>query len=384
MTQQPATHNPQVIIAEGAIDQLDQLLAGLSAQRLFFVIDKPAYQFSGAREAMQACLGKREVTWFDEFELNPKIEDVERGVAMFRAAKPDVVMALGGGSALDIAKLIDACGAQEGAPLDYVLGNQPLANKPQPLIVIPTTSGTGSEATHFAVVYVGGKKFSMADAALLPDHVLIDPKLTWSLPARTTAACGLDALSQCIESAWAVGATDESIEYSCKGLRLALEHIEAAVGKPDPAARRGMAEAAYLSGKAINISKTTAAHAMSYAVTTHYHVPHGSAVALTLGAFLLFNSEVDAATCTDPRGVDAVKARIARIVDLLGGGSVAAAHARLQAIVSNIGSPMRLRDVGITSADLPGLIAQVNVERLSNNPRKITVQQMQSLLDSVL
>jgi alcohol dehydrogenase len=139
-----------------------------------------------------------------------------------------------------------------------------------------------------------------------------------------------------------------------------------------------------LSGKAINISKTTAPHAFSYGITNRYGVPHGAAVALTLGAFLIYNYQVDDSDCVDPRGVSSVKKRIEYILKLLGDGSMDKSQKKLKSIIENIGCPLRLREVGIKKDDLSGLVSMVNVERLSNNPRKIDAPELSSLLELIL
>lgn len=378
-----SNRSQSVIIEEGAVQQLKELLEDLNGQRIFFVADKPAFELSGAAEALEEYLNNYRVIWFSDFELNPKIEDAEQGIALFRDNLPDVVVGLGGGSAMDMAKLISGCGVQGGQPVDYITEGRNLDQQPPPMIAIPTTSGTGSEATHFAVVYVNGQKFSLAHPFLLPDHALVDPRLTYSLPTRTTAACGLDALCQSVESVWAVGATDQSIEYALKGLQLALDHLEIAVNNPNPKARMAMARAAHLSGKAINISKTTAPHAVSYGITTGYQVPHGMAVALTLGTFLDYNYRVDKASCTDPRGPASVKRRIDRILKVLGDGSMEQAQSRLRSLLEDIDAPGRLREVGVQKNDLPDLASKVNVERLSNNPRSIDVEGLSNILKTV-
>jgi alcohol dehydrogenase len=377
------TAGQEVVIREGAVRELERLLAELGAARVFLVYDEPAYRHSGAAEALDACLSRYRAEGFSEFQLNPKIEDAVRGIERFRAHGADVVVALGGGSALDMAKLIAVCGVQPGAPLEYATGRRVLERAGPPVIAIPTTSGTGSEATHFAVVYVGGEKYSLAHPSLRPAHVLIDPALTHSLPAAVTAASGLDALSQATESLWASGATEESAGYAAEALTLSFAHLENAVNRPTPEDRLAMARAAHLAGKAIDISKTTAPHAVSYAITTRFGVPHGAAVALTLGAFLGYNNRVDEASCNDPRGPAAVRERIGRIATILGGGSVPRAQERLRALVQNVGCAVRLREVGIEREHLPVLARTVNLERLSNNPRKIETAGLVALLESV-
>lgn len=372
-----------VYFCEGAVQAVGHILQSLSVERILLVVDRPAYTLSGAAAALEAVFGRWQVESFDGFQLNPKIEDIARGVETFRRLRPQVVVAIGGGSALDVAKVVGTCGNHEAPPHEYVSGRLHLRTDGPPLIAIPTTAGTGSEATHFAVAYIAGEKYSLAHDFLLPEFAILDPTLTASLPRVPTIASGLDALCQAIESIWAVGATEDSLNDAYAAAELALQHLPVAALSPTPEARRAMLHAAHLAGRAINISKTTAPHAVSYALTTRYGVPHGIAVALTLGAFLNFNSQVDDASCADPRGVAHLRSRLARIIQLLGGGDVDNACARWQALLQQLDCPTRLRDVHVRDCDLADLAAQVNAERMANNPRRITNAALQKMLAAI-
>jgi alcohol dehydrogenase class IV len=375
------SRNQSVAFREGAIADLERVLSELSAQRIFLVADAVAYSASGAESQMAGAFASRELLRFSEFEVNPKSRDVERGIQQVREFRPDVVIGFGGGTAIDLAKLISSLASQE-APLNtLIIGAAPIDDGKIPLIAVPTTAGTGSETTHFAVVYHQGKKFSVAHRSLLPDFVIIDPVLTFSMPKSLTASTGLDALCQAIESIWAVGATDESIDYATQSLRLSLKHLECAANGPTPEARRGMCQAAHLAGKAINISKTTAPHALSYWLTSHYGIPHGVAVAVFLGPMLDFNAQVTDVDCNDPRGSQLVQRRITSLLQTLGVNDAADGRRSVEALIDRIGCPISLRDIGIVDdAEIRQLIAEVNVERLSNNPRKISASQLFELL----
>jgi alcohol dehydrogenase class IV len=369
------------IFREGGLAELDSVLSQLSAQRVFLVADPVAYSASGAEAQLAGTFASRELLRFSEFEVNPKSQDVERGIQQVREFRPNVVIGFGGGTAIDLAKLISSLACQD-APLDgLITGSVPFDNETIPLIAIPTTAGTGSEATHFAVVYHEGKKFSVAHPSLLPDFSIIDPVLTFSMPKSLTASTGLDALCQAIESIWAVLATDESIQYATQSLRLSLEHLECAVDRPTPDARRGMCEAAHLAGKAINISKTTAPHALSYWLTSHYGIRHGVAVAIFLGRLLEFNAQVQESDCNDPRGPQHVRRRIATVLETLGVNDPTTGRRKLEALIARIECPISLRDIGLVNeAEIWQLIAEVNVERLSNNPRRIDASRLFDLL----
>lgn len=373
-----------VHLRKDALDEVGSILERIPADRLFFVVDQLAYTASGAAKLLESQLSGRSVTTFSDFELNPKLHDIERGIAQFRAANPDLVVALGGGTAMDLGKLIGTLARQDDSAHDIITGKASLQHKSPPLVAIPTTAGTGSEATHFAVAYVDGQKYSVADHRLLPDYAIVDPMLTHSLPARITAETGLDAFCQAIESKWSVCSTSESKDYASESIPLSWGHLVAAVQRPVEADRLAMCRAAHLAGKAINISKTTAPHAISYTITSQFGVPHGCAVALTLGAVLAFNADVTDADCTDSRGANFVRKTIDDIVRLLGFVTALDAERGIQKCVASLGCPTRLAEVGVTTdAQVEEIVEQVNIERLANNPRRLTSHSLKMILQSI-
>ena len=186
------------------------------------------------------------------------------GVEAFKASGCDTFLAVGGGSPIDVAKCIKHYSESDA-----------------PLIAIPTTSGTGSESTHFAVVYENGNKLSVAAPNLLPDIAILEPSTLKNVPEYTRKATMLDALCHAIESHWAKKATDESRSYAEQAIALILRYKDAYLANTDEG-NAGMMEAANLAGQAINISTTTAAHAMCYKITSLYGFQHGHAAAICL------------------------------------------------------------------------------------------------------
>src|SRR5262249_51347864 len=153
-------------------------------------------------------------------------------------------------------------------PEGVVADGLPLLNRGLPLVAIPTTAGSGSEATPFAVLYVGHVKHSIAGPAMLPDVAIVDPSLTDSMSPALTAVTGMDAFSQAVESYWCIHSTERSKAYARRAIALVLEHLEVAVTAPREENRRAMSKAAHLAGRAIAITKTTGAHALSYPLTS--------------------------------------------------------------------------------------------------------------------
>lgn len=382
MTNQSADDKtPKVHLDDGALSELERIVNHYDPPRILLVVDEAAYDASDAGRVFDRCCSHRNVERFSDFELNPKLHDIETGIDLGRRLQPGLVIGFGGGTAIDLAKLIGSLSVHNQEARDLITGEAVIEQSGPPMIAIPTTAGTGSEATQFAVAYVDGVKYSVSNPLLLPDVAIVDPVLTHSMPPKVTAASGLDALCQGVESVWSVKANDTSIETATEAIQLAVQHLQTAVAAPTPEARYGMSRAAHLSGQAINFTRTTACHALSYGITTDYGVPHGEAVALTLAPMLAYNAAVTESDCNDPRGPKSVRGRIALILNALQAENVQAACAKIQSLIESIGSPVDLAAIGVTDdAVIEDLAGRVNAERLSNNPRKTTTSSLVAAL----
>jgi len=375
---------PLTQIGDGAIDFVAEALDELDARKVFLVVDREAYACSGAAQAVESALAHRGVTRFDRFHSNPLLSDVEEGLKHCRADRFDTILAIGGGSAVDMGKMLSIFARQEDTPRTILRDGGCMEHPALPMVAVPTTAGTGSEATHFAAVWNNHAKFSVAHASMLPDYAAVDPRLTYSLPPEITASTGLDALCQAVESLWSVGATQQSCDFALRAVELIMAHLQDAVHRPTPAARRAMSEAAHLSGRAINISKTTASHAISYTLTAHFGVPHGMAAAMTLAPMLAYNAEVSDRDCLDPRGPAQCCERIHHLITLLGCADVEEAQARLVDLLEEVGCPRRLSEIGIRDRQQRRFVAErVNQERLANNPRALDIDAVLELLEQI-
>ncbi|MCE9613811.1 MAG: phosphonoacetaldehyde reductase [Lentisphaerae bacterium] len=369
---------------EGDLEEIGGLLKDLGCHRILLVADRAAYEQSGARAAMASLLSTYPTRILSDFDPNPDEADVQQAIAARKDFQPDTVIGLGGGTALDIAKLACVCDSRKNSLSAVVRGHVPPQYRDLKLIAIPTTAGTGSEATHFAAVYCGGVKRSVAHPSMLPDVAWLDPKLTRSLPPAVTAASGLDAICQAMESLWSVASTAESRRWASEALVIAWENLPVAVHHPNDAARAAMMRAAHLAGKSINISKTTACHAMSYALTSRHGVPHGAAVALTLAPVFLRIAGVTPETCCHPLGTPHVQGIVSQIIDTLQVSSPQDAANRIRDFIASLGCPTTLRSVGVTSAEeVHVLAAQVDADRLGNCPVKFSSGEIEKILHSV-
>lgn len=364
-----------------SIENLRNILSKRAGRNIFLVTGKKSYQVSGAERILERLLEGYNVFRFYDFSENPKINDVLKGISCFRKNDYDLVIAVGGGSVIDMAKLINVLAAQDEEPADYVKKSVRISRKGRDLIAIPTTAGSGSEATHFAVLYIDKIKYSLAHDYILPDVVIVDPQFSMNLPSELTAVTAMDALSQAVESYWSVNSTEESKKYAEESIKLILNNLLVAVHNQGKQSRLNMAKAAFLAGKAINITKTSAPHALSYVMTSYFGVAHGQAVSLTLPAFLVFNYEVNEIENLDKRGMSYVKETINEISRLFGCKNAYETKDKILSLIKKIGLKMTFKELGIEkNEDFQRIIDNINIERLLNNPRKVSKENLEDIL----
>ena len=375
----------QEYLGFGAVSNLKEILSNHNPKHIFLVTGKDSYEGCGAKQIINKIISDYNAVHFNDFETNPKLKDIEHGIKLFKENKCDFVIAVGGGSVIDVAKSINIFSSNSGEPIEYIKNQKIIENKGKTLVAIPTTSGSGAEATHFAVVYIDKTKYSLAHEFMLPDYAIVDYQFTISLPKSQTASAGMDALSQGIESYWCINSTDESKKYAKEAIKLAMQNLANAANRPLDKSREAMAKAAHLAGKAINISKTTACHAISYPMTSYFNIPHGHAVALTLARMLAYNLQVAEGDISDKRGVDYVKRTIMEIINLIGAETSEEASKKIINLMKNIGLGTRLSEVGIkTDKDIEIIIKNgFNPDRVKNNPRKLTEEALRKILEHI-
>lgn len=357
-----------VYIGENQISNLENYLNLKAYKNVFLVTGNIVYDKSGVKEILENMQSVNFIKHTD-FSVNPEYHDIVKGIERFKQLNVDAIVAVGGGSVLDMAKLINSLSLfPKEEIVQAIQGKKKIEKLAKPLILLPTTSGTGSEATHFAVAYYQGKKYSVASQRMLPELAIVDSKFTYNAPKYLTAATGIDAFAQALESYWSVGSTHESRSYAKEAIELSWKYLKAAVVKNSKEAKQKMSIASHLAGKAINISKTTAPHALSYYITSNYNLPHGHAVAITLSSFLEYNYGLTEEDCNDSRGVEYVKSRIEEIFELLGTQNVGQARQLVDKFIADIGLEI---DVLKLNIDLALVYQNVNLERVSNNPRKV-------------
>lgn len=319
----------------------------------------------------------------------PEVQDVDRLSAQLRAAHAgpgDFVLAVGGGAAIDLAKAAAAMATnrQSTTIQDYLEGvgrGFQLVEDPLPVLAMPTTAGTGTEATKNAVIssYDPPFKKSIRDERLVPRIALIDPELTVSVPPAIAAASGMDAITQLFESYLSRKAQPIPQALAIQGLQMAVPSIREAVLNPtNREAKEKMAHAALLSGIALANAGLGMAHGVAPALGVHARVPHGAACALMLPVALRVNREVR-------------RSELARLAHALGLGSsqspdkaIDALIQRIETLCDEVGVPRRLRDVGVTAAQIPEIVASSRGSSMSGNPRELNDAELTHLLEELL
>ncbi|RYC31976.1 iron-containing alcohol dehydrogenase [Lichenibacterium minor] len=363
---------PNILFAPGASAGIADVVGQCGARRVLLVTDA-GVRGAGLTRAAEASLAAAGIAYtvFDAVVADPPAAVVEAAAARARAEDVDLVLSIGGGSALDTAKLV-AYLARSDEPLDALYGVGLAKGQRLPLVLVPTTSGTGSEVTPIAIVTTPSQeKKGVVSPRLLPDWAILDPELTLGLPAAVTAATGIDAMVHAIEAYTSRHRKNPlSDQFARQALALLSGSIRTACRDgADLAARSDMLLGASLAGMAFANAPVAAVHALAYPIGALFHVPHGLSNALVLTGVMRFNLP-DAA---------ALYAELAPIVDPAAAGRPEAEAAgmlvdALDAIGRDCGVPATLSAVGIGEGDLDRLAADAmrQTRLLVNNPREMT------------
>jgi alcohol dehydrogenase class IV len=357
----------------GALQKLGDLVA-LGSNRSVLLITDPGMMKTNivdrALDVLRAA--EIEVTVFHDIEADPPEAVIEAATRLARKANFGCVVGLGGGSSLDVAKLVALlAGSQQELREVYGVGK---ASGPRlPLVLVPTTAGTGSEVTPISIVTTGtAEKMGVVSPVLLPDVALLDPELTYGLPPHVTAATGIDAMVHAIEAFASANANNNPVSrgLAIQALQLMAPALLTAVRDGSNAkARADMLLGSMLAGQAFANSPVAAVHALAYPLGGHFHIPHGLSNALVLPHVLRFN-----AVTAHEVYVDLAPHAFPALADLQGQARVAAFCDGLAQLSIDCGLPQRLRDFGITEEWLPTLAkdAMNQTRLLVNNPRPVT------------
>jgi acetaldehyde dehydrogenase / alcohol dehydrogenase len=375
-------------------------LADLDARSVVIVTD-PDGAARGVVDAVRAHLTVGSVRVFAEVEPEPGIATVRAGVAMLDQVQPEVIIAVGGGSVLDAAKVMRLLHEHPTVDLDELMlpfldprkrvAQYPSMDHTVRLVAIPTTAGTGSEVSPGAVITVGDRKATLVDYSLLPDRAIVDPELTLSLPPSVTADSGVDALTHALEAAVSIFASPFTDAFCVQATRLILDALPRAVEDgSDLEARTMMADAATLAGLAFSNAFLGVNHALAHAVGARFHLAHGRANAIFLPHVLRYNAGMPSKFMPAPGyGAYVAPEKYAQLGYVLFGGRTdedrrARLFGAVDELLATLGMPRTLKEAGVEEADfeaaLPDLIAAAASDpSLRTNPRMPLLTELSEL-----
>lgn len=340
------------------IKQISHLIKG----KKFLLVKDGAYDFLGLKDYFDMYPHIE----FSEFTPNPLYEQVCAGVELFNKEACELIVAVGGGSTIDVAKCIKLFCKMDHS-INYL--KQETFDSGITLIAVPTTAGTGSESTRHAVIYYEGVKQSISHLSIVPDYAVLEPSVLKTLPVYQKKCTMLDALCQAVESWWSVNSTDESKEYSRKAIESIRENWEAYIFENTDESAARIMEASNYAGRAINITATTAAHAMSYKITSMYRFPHGHAVAVCMPEvweYVLSHTD----DCIDTRGSEYLRETLSQISELITLDQFKAMLVKMD---------MQYPEAGNKEEELETLAKSVNPVRLKNNPVALSTDVMREM-----
>lgn len=355
-------------IIYNGIENLPKALEGSS--KVLLVCDS-SFPYLNIKDAIES-ISTPYVT-FSDFTPNPLYEDVCKGVDLLNAERCDTILAVGGGSSLDVAKCIKLyCKMSK----DRLYLEQEYKDTGIKLVTIPTTAGTGSESTRYAVIYYDGKKQSVTHGSIIPNVAILEPKVLKTLPVYQKKCTMLDALCQGIESWWSVNSTDESKILSKEAVETIMQWWHEYIFDNTDESAKAIMHAANLAGQAICITQTTAAHAFSYKITSMYKLPHGHAVAVCLPViwqFMIDNMD----KCIDRRGQNYLFEVFSSIAKAMGCNSSSSA---ISVFVQMLNDLQITKPFSSNKEEEISILSQsVNPIRLKNNPVELSKEVIRNL-----
>lgn len=308
---------------------------------------------------------------FSDFSPNPDVTEVDKAAALIREKHLKFVVAMGGGSAMDLAKSAASIAFTNNSIADYHGTGKAMPQEHLPIIAVPTTAGTGSEVTCVSVLTnrALGKKAPIVSDGFFPSVAIIDPELTYSVPPHVTASTGMDVLSQAIEGYWSKGHQPICDACAIHAAPLVFKYLPIAVAEPDNAeARQKMCEASVIAGLAFTLPKTTSSHACSFPLTNIYGIPHGEACGLTLDWFARVNA-------------DAQHGRVQEFARAIGFKNVDAMADAIQELKVKVGLRTGLKDLNLNAEQIADLVRISRHPNLYNNPVEIADDMLQDMYE---
>ena len=374
----------RIVMGCGSLDRMSDEVRRMGRRKAAIVTD-PGLVGSGIVARLEKLLTATGVqtSRFDAVEPDPRYEIANRAAEFTKEAEADLIIGIGGGSSLDIAKVASIL-VTNSDPVSSYFGIDLIPRPGLPMILVPTTAGTGSEVTHIAILSDHSEKLKkgIVSPYLFPDVAVLDPELTLGLPPAVTAATGMDALIHAVEAYTSRNAAPITDMLAIQAMDLIMANIRSAFADgSNLGARSAMLEGSLLAGMAFANAGVTAVHAFAYPIGAEFHIPHGVANSMMLAAVMQFNMLGNLA-------------KFAHMAEVFGENTeglsereaATKAVSALRVLATDLRIPDRLSQFGVTEEDVPSLAEGVmKVTRLlANNPRTLVLKDAEEIYRSVL
>lgn len=351
-----------------SLDDIEKFISDKSFKKIFVLSGKKSFVTSGAENFFKKIIKDKDIKFFYKQSEVPVLDELIKIIREIRNYKPDLLLAVGGGTVIDYAKIANVVDLRPDLAELIVNYSYPFKEKFTNLVVIPTTAGSGAEITSNAVIYVDKIKHSFESELLIPNNYFLIPEFLISAPNKIKASAGFDAIAQALESLVSKKSNNQSVDYASKSLKISTNSYISFLKNPNMKNATEMSIASNLAGKAISISKTTAPHATSYPFTSLFNISHGHAVSLFFEKFFKFNydNKDKSETSFD------LKKRFDLIFDIFDASNINDFNSKISSIKkeANLEDDIKKLNINIEK-NSESIIKGINLLRLGNNPVKI-------------
>lgn len=358
------------------IQKIEKFLKKIEKKKILIVTGRKSFKKSGLKKLFQKFLNNNWNIYYKKKNF-PTINEVEKIAILIKKIKPQLIIAAGGGAVIDLAKVSNNLYRVKNRKKIFLKSSKNITKNFCNLIAIPTTAGSGAEATSNAVIYINKKKYSLENRNVKPKYEILCPELVKNNHRSLKMSSGFDAIAQAVESLLSLKSNETSVKHAIKSLKLSLDAFPHYMKSKNIYFAKKMLLAANLSGKAINISRTTAPHAVSYPFTAHYGISHGQAVSITFNDFLKYNYENKEKSLSKFN----LEERYKILFKLTYTQNINELDKYFLYLKKSNFVEDRLKYLGINiSNNINKFMKEINVQRLSNNPIKLNYEAVTKIL----
>lgn len=345
-------------------NDLKQFIEDKAFKKILVIAGNKSFELSGLKNFFDSIKNKN-IKYFFKKCFFPEYSELIQIIEEIKLYSPDLIIAAGGGSVLDYAKIANTIFYEENLEKKITSSSYKLKNPDRKIVAIPTTAGSGAEVTSNAVIYINNVKYSVEGELVKPNYFFLIPEFISGASNKIKSSAGFDAIAQSMESLISMKSNELSVKYATDSLKISLKYYIKFLSNPNLDNTSAMAVAANLSGKAISISKTTAPHAVSYPFTSMFNISHGHAVSLTLEKFMLYNFK----NLKENKAKFDLNKRFKILFDLSNTNNITDFTFFVSELKKKANLESNYKNLGINiGGAIDKILSEVNDQRLSNNP----------------